>query len=66
MSLPIITRALPIKPIRPMMPKNTGTTIETIRSSGHSVVSFVIWHIDRFVAIALVLLVHIAKFDALL
>lgn len=36
-----MTRALPINPIRPMIPKNTGTTIDTTRSSGHSVVSFI-------------------------
>lgn len=38
---PRMTRALPINPIRPMIPKNTGTTIDTTRSSGHSVVSFI-------------------------
>lgn len=36
-----MTRALPINPIRPMIPKKTGTTMDTIRSSGHSVVSFI-------------------------
>lgn len=32
-----MTKALPTNPIRPVQPKNTGTTIETIRSNGHSV-----------------------------
>lgn len=38
---PKMTSALPINPIRPMMPKKTGTTIDTTRSSGHSVVSLI-------------------------
>lgn len=39
--LPNITNAFPIKPHKPIIPKNTGTTIETIRSNGHSVVSLI-------------------------
>lgn len=45
-----MTSALPINPIRPMMPKKTGTIIDTIRSSGQSVSYPLTAHADEFAA----------------
>lgn len=57
-SLPNITNAFPIRPHNPIIPKNTGTTIETIRSSGHSPVSLSIASSHSCMIVAFAMSLH--------